>query len=246
MTLAEPELERLRGINERIDIDEVAADARVQRAVTTLAVSGALVTSVCTGAFLLGDAGLSAYLLAQLDDLRSRASDRSLVVAVRRAVADALAQLRTLRACSPQPLVTVITTSSSLDPSHPVLETGALVLTTAAAAPAVRKRVPTATEVVGVNAGETVDLAAALAELRRRGCSVVLSEGGPGLFGGLVAARLVDELFLTLSPLVAGRGMTLRPGLVEGIELLPEFRVDGTLRSIRTHGSHLFLRYSLS
>jgi len=41
-----------------IDIDEVAADARVQRAVTTLAVSGALVTSVCTGAFLLGDAGL--------------------------------------------------------------------------------------------------------------------------------------------------------------------------------------------
>ncbi|WP_341250223.1 AraC family transcriptional regulator [Euzebya pacifica] len=38
----------------------------------------------------LADAGLSAYLLAQLDDLRARAADRSLVAQVRGAVADAL------------------------------------------------------------------------------------------------------------------------------------------------------------
>jgi riboflavin biosynthesis pyrimidine reductase len=159
--------------------------------------------------------------------------------------ADALAQLRVLRGRSAQPLVCVVTTGNALDPSHSVLEAGALVLTTAAAAPAIRDRVPAASEVVAVNAGETVDLAAALTELRRRGLSVVLSEGGPGLFGGLVASRLVDDLFLTVSPLVAGRGPAARLGLVEGVELLPETRVDGRLRSVRAHGSHLFLRYSL-
>lgn len=38
----------------------------------------------------LADAGLSAYLLARLDELRARAADRSLVAQVRGAVADAL------------------------------------------------------------------------------------------------------------------------------------------------------------
>lgn len=41
-----------------IDIDEVAARERVRQAVTTLAAGAEVVTSVCTGAFLLGDAGL--------------------------------------------------------------------------------------------------------------------------------------------------------------------------------------------
>jgi len=40
---------------------------------------------------VLADEGLSAYLLAQLDELRSRRGDRSLVAAVRSAIADALA-----------------------------------------------------------------------------------------------------------------------------------------------------------
>ena len=74
---------------------------------------------------------------------------------------------------------------------------------------------------------------------------MILSEAGPSLFGSLLASFLVDELFLTVSPLLAGRGAAARLGLVEGVELLPEARVAGRLRSVRTHGSHLFLRYSL-
>ena len=46
--------------------------------------------------------------------------------------------------------------------------------------------------------------AAALADLRARGVRALLSEGGPTLFNGFVAAGLVDELFLTLSPLLTG------------------------------------------
>lgn len=159
--------------------------------------------------------------------------------------AGALLELRAARGRPEQPLVAVVTTGASLDPAHPVLDSGALVLTTEAAAPALRASVPEASEVVAVNAGDTVDLATAFAVLRTRGCSVILSEAGPSLFGSLLASFLVDELFLTVSPLLAGRATAARLGLVEGVELLPEARVAGRLRSVRTHGSHLFLRYSL-
>lgn len=160
--------------------------------------------------------------------------------------AHALAELRTRRGRPEQPLVAVVTAGGSFDPAHPVHEAGTLVLTTEGAAPRLRAAVPDATEVVAVNDGETVDLAAAVEVLLGHGCGVIVSEGGPTLFGELLASDLVDELFLTLSPVLAGRGPTTRLGLVEGVELLPDTRIAGRLRSARTHGSHLFLRYGLS
>ena len=159
--------------------------------------------------------------------------------------AEALAELRSRRGRSAQPLVVVVTTGASLDPAHPVLESGALVLTTVGAAARLRTSVPGASEVVGVNDGETVDLARALHLLRDRDYPVILTEAGPTMFGSLLASRLVDELFLTVSPVLAGRAATARLGLVEGVELVPQTRVVGRLRSVRTHGSHLFLRYGL-
>jgi len=85
------------------------------------------------------------------------------------------------------------------------------------------------------------DLEAALRELRERGCRRILCEGGPTLFGSLLSERLADELFLTISPLLAGDGLSL----VEGIELLPHRRTAATLTGVRRDGSHLFLRYRL-
>jgi hypothetical protein len=62
----------------------------------------------------------------------------------------------------------------------------------------------------------------------------------------LVADRQLDELFLTLSPILAGRRAgDGRLGLLEGIELLPETSLWAHLLSLRVHGTHLFLRYSL-
>jgi 5-amino-6-(5-phosphoribosylamino)uracil reductase len=43
-----------------------------------------------------------------------------------------------------------------------------------------------------------------LGELARRGLHRVLCEGGPSLFGTLIAADAVDELCLTLAPMLAG------------------------------------------
>jgi riboflavin biosynthesis pyrimidine reductase len=161
------------------------------------------------------------------------------------AAAKGLTELRARRGRAAQPLLVVVTGGGSFDPTHPVLETGALVLTTEAAAARLRASVPGATEVVPVTDGDSVDLPAALGVLRERGCSVVLAEAGPTMFGSLVASGLVDELFLTVSPVLAGRGAVARLGLVEGVELLPQTRVAGRLRSVRAHGSHLFLRYGL-
>lgn len=53
---------------------------------------------------------------------------------------------------------------------------------------------------------DAVDLAAGLTELRRRGLGQLLCEGGPHLFGALTAADLVDEVCLTVAPLLAGPG----------------------------------------
>ncbi|WDZ87670.1 pyrimidine reductase family protein [Micromonospora cathayae] len=53
---------------------------------------------------------------------------------------------------------------------------------------------------------DRVDLAAGLAELRRRGLGQLLCEGGPRLFGALTTAGLVDEVCLTVAPLLAGPG----------------------------------------
>ena len=161
------------------------------------------------------------------------------------AVADALRELRRRRGQPEHPAVAIVTSRGSLDPSYPVLERGALVLTTERSATRLRASLPAAAEVVAVSAGDVVDPADALAVLRGRGHEILLSEGGPTLLGALLGRRLVDELFLTLSPLLAGRGEAQRLSLVEGAELLPGARLAGRLVSVRRSGDHLFLRYRL-
>jgi hypothetical protein len=62
-----------------------------------------------------------------------------------------------------------------------------------------------------------------------------------------VEDRVLDELFLTLSPLFAGRRSgDGRLSLLEGLHLLPGDPGWARLLSVRAHGSHLFLRYSFS
>jgi len=52
-------------------------------------------------------------------------------------------------------------------------------------------------------------------------------------------------MFLTLSPVLAGRNKERRLGMVEGVELLPKIAVWSRLLSARRHGEFLFLRYGL-
>ena len=158
--------------------------------------------------------------------------------------AQAFAELRRRLGLADRPVVACVTAGGSFDPTHPVLEEGAIVLTTERATPDLRASVPAAAEVVAVNDGDWVNPRAAVERLRERGHDLILSEAGPNLFGALLAGDAVDELFLTVSPLLAGRDTKPRLALVEGAELLPG-KSHAQLLSARLHKQHLFLRYAL-
>jgi riboflavin biosynthesis pyrimidine reductase len=73
---------------------------------------------------------------------------------------------------------------------------------------------------------------------------ILLIEGGSHLLGTFFAENALDELFLTLSPLVAGRGRESgRLGLVEGNNLAPDTPAWGKIVSVKRAEHHLFLRY---
>ncbi|MEV4620088.1 pyrimidine reductase family protein [Asanoa sp. NPDC049573] len=111
---------------------------------------------------------------------------------------------RLARGLPATPTLVVVSASLAVDPGAPVFTAAPVrpvVLTTAAAgAPPGLDEVA---DVVRVGERE-VDLVAGLAALRERGLDQILCEGGPHLFGALTAADLVDELCLTVSPLLAG------------------------------------------
>jgi riboflavin biosynthesis pyrimidine reductase len=161
--------------------------------------------------------------------------------------ADAFAELRRRLGLPADPMLAVMTASGALDPAHPALEHGAVVLTTQTGAERCRRQLPGSVEVVVLDGDTAVEPADAVAALRERGYRSICSEAGPHVFGSLVAAGLVDELFLTFSPLLAGRSeLGQRLGLVEATELLPERQEQARLLSVRRDGAHLFLRYGLS
>jgi riboflavin biosynthesis pyrimidine reductase len=80
---------------------------------------------------------------------------------------------------------------------------------------------------------------AMLADLRRRGIRALLCEGGPTLNRALLACDAVDELFLTLAPLLAGNAVA--PRILEGGGLAAPIRLE--LAWTLSHDDELYLRY---
>jgi len=83
-----------------------------------------------------------------------------------------------------------------------------------------------------------VDLPALLAGLHEEGVRALLCEGGPTLHGALQAARLVDELFLTIAPKLTGADA---PHILEGQPLPRVAELD--LAWLLEHEGELFARY---
>ena len=73
------------------------------------------------------------------------------------------------------------------------------------------------------------------------GVRSLLCEGGPRLFAGLLAAGVVDELFLTIAPKLTGGGTA--PSMTTGPEL-PDL-VPARIRWVLERASSLFIRYEL-
>jgi riboflavin biosynthesis pyrimidine reductase len=160
-------------------------------------------------------------------------------------LASEFATLRKTLGLSLEPRLVLLTATGDIDMKHPALVKGAIVLTTRAVAKQIARRLPPASEVIALSVGKTLDIKRAFGELPKMGFDVVLTEGGPTLMGELIKAGLLDEMFLTLSPVIAGRGKERRLGMVEGVELLPKTPVWSRLLSARRHGDYLFLRYEV-
>jgi len=96
-----------------------------------------------------------------------------------------------------------------------------------------------------VVAGEnSVDLAVGLRLLRTgHGVRWLICEGGPHLNHSLLAAGLVDELFLTFAPRLVG---SAGPTIVEGAPFPLAGPTTLTLLAAHAAGSELFLRYRVT
>ncbi|MEU4048462.1 pyrimidine reductase family protein [Streptomyces olivaceus] len=152
------------------------------------------------------------------------------------------AEARRAAGQGPVPAVAVVSASLELDFSLPLFTAPAvptLVLTGAAAAPdriAAAERAGTRVVIAGDGVG--VDPARALRELAALGHTRLLTEGGPRLLGQFVAAGALDELCLTVSPmLTAGDAQRIAGG--PSVEVPRRF----TLASLLEEEGFLFSRY---
>ena len=159
------------------------------------------------------------------------------------AATDAFAALRQTLKRQKAPRLVIVTARGELDPSSRALQEGALVLTTTATASRLRKALPKATEVRALSSGERLGVDQIFATLRQDGHQTILAEGGPQLFGELIAQHRVDELFLTVSPRLGGQPAGSF-GIIRGVDFGRTFK-GGRLLSARRADSYLFLRYAL-
>ena len=153
-----------------------------------------------------------------------------------------LAAARRARGQAPGPRIAVVSRSLDLDwrsslfteadpAARPIIVTGS-------DAPAGSRAAAERVADVVTAGSEGVDLPLALAALGRIGAASVLAEGGPSLNGALAAAGLIDELCLTISPVLAG-GDTAR--ILHGPPLAPPAALR--LRSLCEEDGFLFARY---
>ncbi|TME75950.1 MAG: hypothetical protein E6I47_15135 [Chloroflexi bacterium] len=159
------------------------------------------------------------------------------------AAAKAYADLRQALKREKTSRLVIVCGSDALDPSEPALEAGALVLTTAASAKRLRAILPKATDVRALSDSDSIDVDDIFEALHADGYRTILSEGGPQLFGELVSRDRVDELFLTVSPVLEGQS-DQSFGMIRGVDFgrMPK---RSRLLSVHRHESHLFLRYQL-
>lgn len=153
--------------------------------------------------------------------------------------------MRRERGLADEPLACIVSARVDLDAEIPLLREPdarvAILTASDAGLPAARAQL----QYVRTGEHGQLDLRAALSELRERfAIETVLCEGGPHLAYQLLALGLLDELFLTVSPTLAGGNpgdYTLR--IIAGDELDPPVRLE--LLGALLGDSQLLLRYGV-
>ncbi|WP_421840553.1 pyrimidine reductase family protein [Mycobacterium sp.] len=158
-------------------------------------------------------------------------------------IAVAQRQQRQARGQSEVPQLAVVTKSGRLDRNMAVFtrtEVPPLVITCAAAVRQAKDQLADLAEVVacsGDDPGE-IDQAALLARLAGRGMRRILTEGGPMLLGAFLERSLLDELCLTIAPMIVG-GAARRIATGSG-QLLTRMRCAHVLTD---EAGYLYTRY---
>lgn len=137
----------------------------------------------------------------------------------------------------PAPVLALVSRSLDLDAGSGLFtgDERTVVVTSAASDPGARERLGEVSDLV-VAGEDAVDVRSAVEQLAERGLPRVLCEGGPSLLADVVAAGMLDELCLSLSPkLVGGSGTRI----VHGTDLHADFRPAHLLEDDGT----LFARY---
>jgi len=119
---------------------------------------------------------------------------------------DADAQWRFENGLAPQPVFALVSGRLDLDPASDIFAKAPvrpLVLTSASAPAGSRDALGEVADVVSCG-DDHVEPQRIVDALVGRGLPQILCEGGPSLFGTFIAADLVDELCLTVSPLLEG------------------------------------------
>jgi riboflavin biosynthesis pyrimidine reductase len=147
-----------------------------------------------------------------------------------------------------EPLNVIVTASGKLDPAYPVFNSDlvqTLIVTTPDGASELKRRGLSPRVMVDSEGGEYVSARHVMSAIGcRTHTPMILVEGGPLLMAAFVKEALIDELFLTIAPWIAGRNETaLRPGLVAGA--IFDLETFARLLSVRAAADHLFLRYAL-
>ncbi|MFF5638954.1 dihydrofolate reductase family protein [Streptomyces sp. NPDC012825] len=155
---------------------------------------------------------------------------------------EAFAERRAAAGQGPAPVIAVVTASLDLDFSRPLFTEPSVptLVLTGDGAPAERVRTAreAGAEVLFAGDGTRVDPARALAVLAERGLRRQLTEGGPRLLGQFVAAEVLDELCLTISPtMTAGDAQRIAEG--PRVAVPTRFRVASVLE----RDGFLFTRY---
>lgn len=129
---------------------------------------------------------------------------------------------------APAPRLAVVTAGGRLGTAEALLggPDGGYVIT-CATADLDKLRALAGADRVLVAGEERVDARLAVTHLAARGLCRILLEGGPHLLGEVIAADCLDELCLTLSPLlVAGQGMRVALGPAAALRMRPAHLVE--------------------
>lgn len=120
---------------------------------------------------------------------------------------EAFADRRAALGQGPAPVIAVVSAGLDLDFSLPLFASPLVptIVLTGAGAPAERAEAARAsgTEVVVAGEGRGVDPARVPQVMAERGLTRLLTEGGPRLLGQFASARVLDEMCLSLAPVVA-------------------------------------------